>query len=120
MKLNDMLEDIAHIMKNAVLLAPRMFDKIEELKKIESDIDIFHLQDIGNFEYIFDKTEELCAKYRNVYILAETHPLMSCIAGMLAKPNWLESTNFECNVYYLVWDNKNSLFLPYKLNEDLA
>ena len=116
-KVNDMLEDIKHIMKNAVLIAPRIFELQAPIDSIEKDIDIFHLQNVDDIDYIIDKMEYLCAKYRNVYIVAETTALASLMCGFLSQDSYLEDTNFECNVFYLHFDKKISEYLPYRINE---
>lgn len=112
----DILSDISLIMKNAVIIVPRVYDFLATID-FESNYDVFHLQKLDDVKYMIDKAEELCAKYRNIYIVRETHPLFACITGKFCSSEEWYKTTFECNVFYLHFDKELKEYLPYKINE---
>jgi len=110
-KKNDILDDIQNIMKHAVVIVPRIYTFLAPLNFEKEKPDVFHLQR-SDVEYMIDKAEELAAKYRNIYIVPETHPLFAYYAGLKASTEEEEDTVFECNAFYLVFDAESRQYLP--------
>jgi hypothetical protein len=113
---NEILDDIQFLMKNAVIIVPRLYTFLGPLDFETGPLDIFHLQK-NDIEYMIDKADEMGAQYRNIYIVPETHPVFAYFAGTHASADDEANTAFECNSYYLIFDPESRQYIPYKLNE---
>lgn len=121
--MGNILEDINEILKDAVIVVPNKYKFKSDISLLHPNIDIYHLQLVNEedfYDEMVDKIEILLSKYKNIYILKNTHPLFAVYAGYMSSPSWVEDRlpTFQCNVFYIVYNKQLKEYIPYRINED--